>query len=203
MTHYTITYPYGSQIYGTADEHSDRDYIVVDSSSNFCEIQSSDATTTTYTPRRFQELIDAHEISVLECIFLPDDKICQKFIDDDGMEFQEPIHFPPSSSFILDLNKLRISLSAKSSNSWVKAKKKIDQHQEYRLGRKSLFHALRILNFGLQIAERGRIVDYSASNHYLRKIQEQGFDSWQPYKDYWQPIFNELKTQFRFVAPKE
>ncbi|MGW8181205.1 MAG: hypothetical protein ACWGQW_20945, partial [bacterium] len=105
--------------------------------------------------------------------------------------------------FTLDLAKLRKSFSAKASNSWVKAKKKIEVHQEYRLGRKSLFHCLRILEFGTQIAMRGRIVDYSAANLVWEKIQEQGFETWQEYKDYWQPIYNNARTAFRLLAPKE
>jgi len=182
-------YLYGSHVYGVADEESDVDYIfVVDKQrEKECQLFAGKYNVTSYPVEYFQHKINEHSVSALECFFLPP-----------GNRIE--LH---RFNFELDLEKLRRSFSAKSSNSWVKAKKKIDVHQEYRLGRKSLFHSLRIIEFGIQIAERGRIYDYGRINHSWETIQQQGFTQWQKYKDYWQPVYNKLRSKFRVAAPME
>ena len=82
----------------------------------------------------------------------------------------------------------------------VKAKKKINL-QEYRIGRKSLFHSLRLLNFGIQIITYGKIKDYTGANYYWDLIKKQNYTNWNDYKEYWQPEYNNMKSCFRTVAP--
>lgn len=189
-------YPYGSRVYGVADEQSDTDLILVSDFSHEQETQCSLCGTdlTIWTAAEFQRLLDAHEPSALECHFLPDEMAIR------SREF----------AFQLDLEKLRRAFSEKSSNSWVKAKKKIEVHGEWRIGLKSLFHSMRLLEFGIQIAREGRITDYGAANEYWRTIRNQqmglagfirNFTSWYDYKEYWQPKYNKLRSDFRVAAP--
>lgn len=182
-------YLYGSHVYGTTDEQSDVDYIFVVDHQKEKESQTFAGrfNVTSYPVDYFQELLDRHSVSALECFFLPE-------------KLKIELH---NFSFSLDKTKLRQSFSAKASNSWVKAKKKIDVHQEYRIGMKSLFHSLRILNFGIQIAQAGRIVSYATTNNYWNKISAQDFQKWQPYKDHWQAEYNRLKSEFKRVCPME
>ena len=182
-------YLYGSHVYGTNDDKSDVDYIFIVDHQKEKESQTFAGrfNITSYPVNYFQELINGHHVSALECFFLPDKPKIE-------------LH---NFQFSLDKTKLRESFSAKASNSWIKAKKKIDLHQEYRVGMKSLFHSLRILNFGIQIAHAGTIVRYDTANRYWNKIVEQNFKKWQPYKDYWQSEYNELKSKFRIVCPME
>jgi len=177
----------GSHVYGTDDEQSDIDYLFVLEHHKEKEPQifADQYGVSAHPAECFQSLVDQHRPSALECIFLP-----EKF----KIETKE-------FNFSLDLAKLRRSFSAKASNSWVKAKKKIDLHSEYRKGRKSLFHSLRLLLFGIQIAQHGRIVDYGQANVYWRTIQRQGFEEWKFYAAYWQQIYNQLKSRFKRVAP--
>lgn len=189
-------YPYGSRVYKTADEQSDTDLIVVsDSDDRLVETQLiwPGIDLTIWTAATYQQLLDDHDPSALECWHLPDDMAIR------SRDFR----------FHLDLGKLRQSFSAKSSNSWVKAKKKIKVHGEWRLGLKSLFHSLRILGFGIQIAKTGRIADYTCANHYWHDIMIQYYGTldagkepcWQDFKDYWQPHYNRLHSEFRLAAP--
>jgi len=187
-------YPYGSRVYGVADEKSDTDLILVTDFSHEQETQHywPGIDLTIWTAAEFQRLLDAHDPSALECWFLPYEMAIRSHIS--------------IFNFKLDLAKLRRAFSAKSSNSWVKAKKKIDVHGEWRLGLKSLFHSLRLLEFGLQLAYGGRIRDYSAANGHWELIQKQHRefstdDGWKPFKDYWQPHYNSLRTDFRIAAP--
>jgi len=186
MSQILNVYLRGSHVYGTNDDESDIDYLFVVDYHKEKESQFAGQHSTMIHPAGyFQELIEQHRPSALECVFLPDElKIENK-----------------KFNFNLDLAKLRRSFSAKASNSWVKAKKKIDVHGEHRKGRKSLFHALRILLFGIQIAEHGKIIDYSHANCHWLTIQRQGFEKWEHYKGYWQPVYNNLKSKFKEVAP--
>lgn len=184
-------YAYGSRVFGNASSSSDYDYIVVEEGEENREatlaIPSLNMDITLYDCKRFRDRIAEHEISILECLMLPAAYI-----------LQEKAKFDWS----LDKSKLRESLSAKSSNSWVKAKKKFEvEHQPY-IAKKSLWHSLRILKFGLQIATHGRIADFSECNALWKDIRDNPSLAWEDYKRSYQDTYNKLKTQFRLAAPQ-
>jgi len=182
-------YLYGSHVYGTANKESDTDYIFVVDHQRDKEAQifAGKYDITAYPVDYFQKNLYEHKVSALECFFLP-------------QELKIELH---KFHFELDVKKLRRSFSAKASNSWVRAKKKIDLHQEFYLGMKSLFHALRILSFGIQIAEFGKITKWEVANSTWNKIKNQDFKTWQEYKEFWQPEYNRLKSMFKVAAPIE
>ena len=93
-------------------------------------------------------------------------------------------------------------MSQKANHSFVKAKKKIEVEKDYYVGWKSLFHSLRILVFGIQIAKEGCISDYSAANDYWHEIREANQYDWSYFKSKYQPEHNRLATEFRKLAPK-
>ena len=128
-----------------------------------------------------------HEISALECQFLK-----PEFIVLENKKFD----------FKLDLQKLRHALMAKSSNSWVKAKKKLTVKESYDLdlGRKSLFHSFRIIDYGKQIAQRGTIYDYASCNSLFEEIM--GYYDWDAMFDEFKRRYNALCSEFRTIAPK-
>jgi predicted nucleotidyltransferase len=181
-------YLYGSRVYGTATEKSDYDFIVVvDSEKSFLdaiEIQGNHISI--YNKAKFQELIDQHEISALECLFLDKQFIIK--------ENWKPI-------FVLNLSQLRKSFSAKSSNSFVKAKKKMMYGEEY-IAKKSLWHSFRIIYFGIQLATTGKITNYSEANHLYNNIVFNPSNDAEYYKQTFLKSHNELMTKFRLVAPK-
>lgn len=212
-------YPYGSKVYGTATEKSDDDFIIVMTDEGFANtydlrviygvVEAKDGTAKTagircsdgvgyvfdgtiYSKSAFEEKILAHEVSVLECLWLPP-----------GTAVKNEHDF--SKDFILDLPTLRESFSSKASNSFVKAKKKftVEKDRSPYLAKKSLFHSLRILVFGMQIASYGRIINYSAANRFWYKINRNPSERWEDYKAEWQPIYNRLSSAFRLLAPKE
>lgn len=189
-------YQYGSRVYGTASWASDWDFIVVANSSiDGQEFRNGDYNIHVYTPDTFQRNVDEHKIHALECIFAP-----KEFVLVDKRAW----------TFKLDRSKLRHELSAKSSNSWVKCKKKltVEVGQEY-IGVKSLFHSLRLVIFGIQIAQQGRITDYGAANkhwleidNYYEGMKASGVYDWEILKAHYQPIYNQLCSEFRKVAEK-
>jgi hypothetical protein len=179
------TYQYGSRVYGCHTDDSDYDYITVVKSDEdlYYSVEYSNTNFTVYSESMFIKKIKEHHISVLECIF-------------------QSKNDPYLRHFELDKSVLRRSISAVASNSFVKCKKKLKQGDVY-IGKKSMFHSLRILGFGIQIALTGKIVDYSAYNHFMDRIREMDSTNWRAYESIFRPVYNNYKTNFRIFAPLE
>lgn len=182
-------YLYGSRVYGCNSETSDYDYTVIIKGENYWnQIIHDDINITFYSPDIFQRMIDEHNCSALECLWLKEEYI-----------IKEEIKF----KFDLDLHTLREAFSKKASNSYVKCKKKLIVEEDFNpyIGKKSLFHALRIIIFGIQIAKNDKIIDYGEANPYLKEILDNPSEKWEDYQIKYQPIYNNLKSIFRELVP--
>lgn len=174
-------YSYGSWTYGTQNEKSDLDFIVVgDNVSTESQIHSW-GDLHLFSTSDFIQKIKEHEISALECLFLPE-KLKQEYF---------------KIEFTLNLEVLRHSISQKSSNSWVKAKKKLEVEKELYIAQKSLFHSLRILTFGIELAQTGKITNYNQSQLW-KMVLDCPPEKWSSLK----PLYNSLKSKFKEVCPK-
>lgn len=184
-------YNYGSQVYGTINPKSDHDFIIVSKQllkDNEISYYNKFGDINNYSVEDFTRLIKEHEITALECIFLPKEHI-----------WKEEIKW----EFNLYLPDLRKSCSAKASNSWVKAKKKFIVEEDYNpyIGQKSAWHSLRIFDFGTQIATIGKIENYSRMNDLLPQILN--CDTWEEIDEKFRKIHNNKASEFKLVAPKE
>jgi len=181
-------YSYGSRVYGTYNNKSDYDYIVIVKNKITEQFSNNKININYYTVEEHQQRLDDNEISALETFYLDPTYIIKKTVD-----FKCKI----------DLSKLRHSLSAKSSNSFVKAKKKLTVQKDYDLniGKKSLFHSFRIIYFGIQLAKFNKIADYSECNNLYNEIMS-GYDEWDKLFETYKKKHNELLTEFRILAPK-
>jgi len=186
----TLMFLYGSRVYGTNKENSDYDYIAVIPDNHGIvtgtEYRNDLLNVHMTTNQDFQTQLDQHKIQPLECWFLPGKAAARDRF-----------------KFTLDKVKLRHELSEKASHSFVKAKKKIEVEKDFYIGWKSLFHSLRILDFGIQIATSGRIEDYSRANHLWFEILESNQYNWAYFQEKYKPIYNQLASQFRLLAPKD
>jgi len=184
-------YQYGSFVYGTNHEKSDKDLIVIlnDINQSLEKIEElrKNYDVNIYSKNDFEKMIKEHEISALECLFLED-----KFI----LKYHQ-------WNFELDLPTLRNSVSQKSSNSWVKAKKKFIVEKDYApyIGQKSAWHAIRMLDFGTQIAKYGMIKNYATQNEILPEILK--LNTWEEIDAKFRLKYNETASIFRKFAPKE
>jgi len=183
-------YPYGSVVYGTNSAQSDRDYVVIaDMDASYLQFESEEIDIHIFSLARFKTSLDKCEIMALETYFNT-----------------SPIKTDLSLDFELDRVALRHSVSAVVSNSWVKASKKVNLENENSwIGYKSLFHAMRILNFGIQIAETGRITDFRKVSHLwndILQMVERG-DDFDSIMKFYKPIQNANLTIFRQLAPKQ
>lgn len=198
-----IIIEYGSSVYGTVTDKSDFDLIcIVDSEEDIYEVlvyREHNLDLHLITFKTFEKLLNEHDIMALETYY------------------QLPRSFKALLDFDLNLDKLRRKVSAVCSNSWSKARKKLDipEEDDY-LGLKSLFHSIRILSYGIDIARDGKI-DFknvlinadttekiSYSNLWNRILQkyESGW-RWVEFKKKYTPLQNSNATLFRLLAPKE
>ncbi len=198
----TVICLYGSHVYETANEQSDIDLIVISDFYTLEEVKDSLSSTKPidihlFNKKIFEEMTKAHEINALETIMLKADKVLQKNNWYDNFQLEVMIN-----DFI-EKDKLRHNISQKSSNSWVKGKKKFLVEKDFNpyIGKKSIWHAFRILEFGTQIAKYGQITDYKAENHRLESIMS--CQSWQEIEENFKQEFNFKNSEFRQFAPKK
>ena len=182
-------YRYGSVVYGTAVPGvSDEDFVVVLKDSCIademqCEVDNKQYTF--YPESRWRKMIEDNDVCAMECLMLPDEFIIK------GRKYD--------LQNIIDPEKIRRQFSATASNSWVKCKKKLTVEKDFapRVGKKSLWHSLRLLMFGIQILKYGKIYDYGCANGLYDKIVNNPSNDWQYYKDNYQSLYNTLKSEFR------
>lgn len=192
-----VSYRYGSIVYGTDNENSDEDMISIisddfeDMTENESQGKVGDYDITFYKESYFIKKIKNHSIDALECIFLPSDMIIG---DNKYLQY-----------FQLDLPTLRSSISAICNNSYAKAKKKLTVKKDYDFYKamKSLFHSIRIFEFGKQIAIFGKITNYQACNHIWYMINKETSTDWEYYHKKYKPIWNEYHSAFVKVARKK
>lgn len=182
-------YQYGSRLYGTNDEDSDWDFVVVVDELDvpYAQYETEDFDIHLLSAKHYKNLLLEHDIMALECFY-------QK---DPIMRFEVEFH--------ISLPLLRKSISSVVNNSWVKAKKKMELPEEDSyIGLKSLLHSFRILDFGIQIAVMNNI-HYSSANGLWIEMKDfwVGTHDWDFYYGEYKQQHNELMTQFRKVAPKE
>ncbi len=199
-------YLYGSTVYGTANPKSDFDLIVVVDRKDDVTIPARaialareyykrlfgtfDANV--YTEEEFLRGLAGMEISFLECV-----NNVRSYSNEGTLIFGK-MHKMPK----IDLPTLRDSISRKASNSWVKAKKKLTVQEDYAplIGKKSAWHAIRIIDFGIQLATTGKIHDITSKS--LEFFDVMDCETWEEIDEKFRKMYNELSTEFRKVAPK-
>jgi predicted nucleotidyltransferase len=179
-------YVFGSQVYGTITYESDWDFIMIANTPNTNqEIRSGNFNIHVMTEEQFLKNLKKHHSSSIEAFLTPKEFRLQEDIK---------INWKP------DISSLRHSFSHISSNSWVKSKKKMKQG-DYYIGIKSLFHSLRIPLFGIQIAKKGKIYDFSEANYIHEKIFSKKWN-WEELDLEFRGLRNNILSDFRIVTQK-
>lgn len=145
-------YIYGSQNYGTANEKSDTDLIIIQKEYK----RLDNINFHSFTESTFKKACEQGDIACLEVYYSQN-------------SLKNTISLP---TFKLDLESFRRNISMLTSNSWVKGKKKLIVVGDYDLniGLKSVFHSLRILNYAIQIGETGKIFDFKRDSYILTDL---------------------------------
>jgi len=164
-------YPYGSQVYETANEYSDHDYIIVTKSAFLKSKDEDDAIGgfknnaisnedytiqgVLYSRTGFIDAINNYDITALECLFLPNEMVIQKRWPFKIQRFDE--------------KEMAKNIIKKISNSWHIADIQAKDNQKDR-AKKGIFHSLRILHFALQLKEYQKIVNFQECNDLKKEI---------------------------------
>lgn len=182
-------YQYGSQIYGTSTSESDYDYIIVMKgallpSGAFRDnaISNKDYTIqgVVYSRGGFQDAINNYDIAAMECLSLDESKV-----------LVNKWPFKVSNWKEKEMVKAIIKKASDSRHLSKMQSKNGDKERAI----KSMFHALRILKFGLQLKEHKKIVNFEECNEMyweFSKLDPDKFDS----RDYF-PIFEELMNKLK------
>ena len=164
--HVVNIYPYGSKVYGTADEHSDDDYIIVYKAAllpngafrnNAISSRDRRVQAVCYSRGGFQDAINNYEIGALECLFLPTDKVLMKKW--------------PFKITKWDEKEMCKKIISKASASWHSANMQF-KDDEVEMARKGVYHALRILELGEQLRKTQTIYDFEKAKEFKNLIME-------------------------------
>lgn len=188
-------YIYGSQVYGTATDASDIDFlVVVEDGASYLRFEDGYVDLVEDHDFHFMSRSDWDEESRLQTV-----KFMECYYLDETFKIKQsyPIKIE------VDLVAIRRSFSSVSSNSYVKCRKKLEVVEDYNyyVGVKSLFHSLRILDFGIQVAT-GQGINYHSFTPYYDDIVNSG-RGWDELKAQYKPIYNKLRSKFKQVAPLE
>jgi predicted nucleotidyltransferase len=183
---------YGSQVYGTAHEGSDYDIVVTASQMMTHEekrvnVNGAKLNIHVYTPDVFLAALNKHDIMNLECIFAPSWAILQE---------KEVL------SREIVVKRIIKNVLTQSQSSWFNGKMKIRDHNIEK-GVKGIFHSMRMLMFASQIAEFGKITDFSVGNDLYKEMVECDEFEWSYYKEKYLPIKIELEEKLKSYAKDE
>ena len=110
-------------------------------------------------------------------------------------------------NYRIDKGRLRKSISTITSNSWSKGKQKLtkmDSYDEYR-GIKSIFHAIRILDYGIQLCLFESIKDYSRVNYVWKDLYAAYLNktvTWSWVQSKFDKLYKQKATEFKQLCPK-
>lgn len=173
-------YPFGSKIYKTDNYRSDYDFIVVVKQVSHKDDRKKidNININIYGESSFLDQLTRNRMSALECIFLPKELVLKESKKIDVK---------------INLSKLRLYSKEKSIDDWNRAEKAF--HAEEPIFIKSIFHAIRTLDFTHQIIEYGKIKDYSSCNHIWEHLNNSQFDNWEDYNEVFGRKFDSLYQQ--------
>jgi len=197
-------YIWGSKLYNTINEKSDLDYCIILKNSklyeSYFQYESNDLDIHFMTENDYLEKLDECDIMALECYF----------------QLKPLLKY--NIEFNLNLKKLRKSVSTVANNSFVKFKKKLTIEKDnisIYIGLKSLYHSIRILDFGRDIAESYKKsidedIKFEIKNSYQHSVMlnyifneaKKYNNNWEDIHKIFKPIFNKYSSEFKKVAPK-
>jgi len=132
---------FGSRVYKTNTDYSDYDYLIINRNINNQEIKHKILNIHLYTREQYQKMLNNHKMIALEIYYY---------------------HKLYEFDFSLDTDLLKKEVLKNTEETMNKAIFNLSKN--YKLGINKYFHAFRILDFAIQIIEKGEIYDYSSMN---------------------------------------
>jgi predicted nucleotidyltransferase len=180
-------YIFGSRVYGTVGPNSDYDIILIaNASAPDVEVKGEKYNIHIIVPDLWDKLLRDNHIKAIECVFAP--------------EWAQLIPYSSLYDFVYKEESFRHNISHTVSNSWVKCKKKLE-HGEYYIGIKSMFHALRIAEFGIQFAVTKHI-QFDSANWIWDQLKSKEW-TWEELETKYKMYRNQQLSEFRKAANKK
>ena len=186
---------YGSRIYGTHTGESDWDILVVlndDSSfilnegiNNYFTIGILDITVLKL--ENVKNELRQHNMQRIELLWPPLQNVLP--LQNDLLQF-----------FVLDRKMLRVAVSTISNKCMGYAKILWLKENDIKKSKKNVFHSIRYVLFGAQIALTGKITNYEAANDYLYQMQKCTLLDWFQFHEIYGKKAKELHKYFLSVV---
>lgn len=196
--------PYGSNVYKNK-KSEDLDFFVIVKENIELSINEKDIDITVLGVEQFLSECKSHTVRCMETIYTPEN------IEHYFITSAVQLAFKELKNIDIDLKKMRENFSKTTSNSYVKAKKKIivEKDYDYMSSLKSLWHSIRIANFGSQILENSKI-DFHSMNNLYKEIEkdyelynlEDKEEMWLNINKKYKPLFNKNNSLFKKLCPK-
>ncbi|EFC37426.1 hypothetical protein NAEGRDRAFT_59759 [Naegleria gruberi] len=185
---------YGSHIYGLATEQSDLDIFIIasegldgelaklrelipnkqDYSYQVTELQinGKQVDFSIYSEKLFRELLMRFILDSFEfySILMMRREWMVHVNEEFAQQIKEYVENNVVNSAERALN-LRKAISRESDHSFVKGKNKIVKEFKVYKGIKAMFHSLRTVVFGIQIAKHNQVIDFSKANEYWKEFE--------------------------------
>lgn len=186
-------YPYGSRVYLNHTEYSDHDFVIVAKSTLESGAFKNNATSnkdftiqgTLYSRAGFTDAINNYEMPAMECMSLEPEQIILK-------------KWPFKINNWNEKDMIKKVIQKASASRHI-ADKQAKSGFEDRAAR-GMFHALRILHFGLQLKEHQKIVNFSECNELyadMMRVDDEDFEDGDfDTRDYYD-LFDELSERLK------
>lgn len=196
-------YLFGSRLYGVATPDADYDLICIVEGEYFhgakqyeetrhlgganeptAATGTLEVTLNLYHIQFFRGLLERNMINSLMCLCMP--RECA------WLE-RWPL---PAMEDVLRVPALQKAVLMDSSHNLAKAKR-LWFEGDTRKSKKNIVHGLRYLHYALQLADYGRITDYTTGNVYWRDIMSSASENWDDYERVYKPIYQTMMHQLK------
>ena len=211
--HVRLVYLVGSHAWGTATRSSDRDIVVVVSDAaglrekKTTSLRAAKVDAAIVSDTEFFRRVADHRWTELICLWLPPDLMWSP-----GTAAGGPAGGPAgavggaaamaaqqraASAFRLDHGVLLSAVEREVVSDWARVEKSVKLHGDVEQGKKTLCHALRMCVLARQIAESGRIVDYTSGNTYREELFGEFSHDWAHWEGRWKPTLDQRLGELR------
>jgi hypothetical protein len=152
-------YTFGSRVYGTYNESSDWDFVVVANTPDTNrEINWFNLNIHLMTVDQYLQHLKEHRSFAVECFYAPKEFRLQEL-----------------SRFVWQPNKKSLihSFTHISNSAWDSFNARYEDN--YQSALKCVFHSLRVPHFGIQILKSGKIENFKECNHFFEKLQSKNW----------------------------
>lgn len=206
--------PYGSRVYKNKPPADYDFHIIIDTARDIetnvhgvdaINIEDDKVEAMIQSIFTFTRNLDLNRVAEVEILFTPFDT--ENYFITDDLKSKFEIY----RQLVVSPVKMRHAFCEKSNNSYSRAGKRLtmEEDADYTMSMKSVWHSIRMIEFGIQIMSKGQI-DFQSCNELYTKIEKIYADNnsenkkymWEEIKKQVKPIFNDAQSRFRKFCPK-